>query len=271
MYIAELKGKIPSRLNRSEDILTSNVFSFFNYSRRTIFLKSFFKKLGFSFSNIEINNCEFIFWPNFEDGTEPDLIIIVGDYYLLFEAKLYSGFGKENTSHEEQLIREIKGGLLEAANFKKKFKIIAITEDYYFKKEKFIKVIKSKFEKYLIWINWQLVSETLLELIEKYGSNLPDYNFANDLLKLLEKKNLRAFRTFNKLINSFLNKISPDIFFPKTASEFIKNFGGFKNDLGKLPKIFKVNQRIFLSKNYFLSLKDYKFDNYNNIFFKVRG
>jgi hypothetical protein len=39
MYLAELKGKLPSKLAESEDMLTSNVFSFFKYSNRSRYLK----------------------------------------------------------------------------------------------------------------------------------------------------------------------------------------------------------------------------------------
>lgn len=45
MYQAELNGKLPFRICRMEDILTSNVFSFFKYSNRSIFLKKFLGKL----------------------------------------------------------------------------------------------------------------------------------------------------------------------------------------------------------------------------------
>jgi len=40
MYLAEICGKLSSKVEGIEDILTSNVFSFFKYSKRTIFLKS---------------------------------------------------------------------------------------------------------------------------------------------------------------------------------------------------------------------------------------
>jgi hypothetical protein len=40
MLVAALNGKIPSALLKSEDILTSNVFSFSKYAERTIYLKA---------------------------------------------------------------------------------------------------------------------------------------------------------------------------------------------------------------------------------------
>jgi len=45
MYLAELHGKLSQRIERMEDILTSNVFSFFKYSTREIFLKGYLNEL----------------------------------------------------------------------------------------------------------------------------------------------------------------------------------------------------------------------------------
>ena len=72
-----------------EDVLTSNVFSFFKYSTRDIFLENYLNELGFTVSDQEAEEVEFKFWPVFEDGTEPDLVIIVEKYYLLIEAKYF--------------------------------------------------------------------------------------------------------------------------------------------------------------------------------------
>ncbi len=46
MYLAELHGKLSSNVERKEDILTSNVFSFFKYSNRKVYLKELMKLLG---------------------------------------------------------------------------------------------------------------------------------------------------------------------------------------------------------------------------------
>ena len=48
MYIAEIKGKIPSEFEHREDVLTSDVFSFYKYSDRVIFLGPFLEMLGVS-------------------------------------------------------------------------------------------------------------------------------------------------------------------------------------------------------------------------------
>jgi len=150
MYLAELHGKLSSRLERMEDILTSNVFSFFKYSTRDIFLKGYLNTMGFDISEQEANRAEFIFWPRYEENTEPDLVIIVGDYYLLIEAKYFSDFGGETKKTKSQLVREIKGGQLDANNYGKKFMIIAITADHFFKKDKF-KIILQKYSSDFKW------------------------------------------------------------------------------------------------------------------------
>ena len=130
MYIAELKGKIPSNLEKMEDLLTSNVFSFFKYSKREIFLKILLEKLQVKVTRNELNNAEFFFWPSYEDNTEPDLVIIVGNYYLLFESKYFSDFAKETQKTQKQIIREVNGGLNESKLLNKSFIYIAITADY---------------------------------------------------------------------------------------------------------------------------------------------
>ena len=74
---------------------------------------------------------EFRFWPSFTDGTQPDLVVIVGTYYLLIEAKYHSGFSEETLNcKKHQLVREIEGGAYEAKDINKSFRIIVVTGDY---------------------------------------------------------------------------------------------------------------------------------------------
>ena len=272
MYIAELKGKIPSSLNNMEDILTSNVFSFFKYSDRKVFLKLFLELLGFDIDNPELEKAEFIFWPTFEDGTEPDLLILVGKYYLLFEAKLYSGFGDSEDEQRKQLVREAKWGLNNAERLEKNFFLIVITNDYFFKEEKY-KCLKN-YKIYLKWINWQRVTELLLSLIEKNGINLKNYDFAEDLYGLLEKKNLRAFRAFDKITDNRLSKLSDSIFFSKEKSRFVKDFEGFKRAFSGFKEIGTCPNRIFYNRIFFSEFnktKDIDIDFSNNIFYKINN
>ena len=127
MYLAELRGKLSSRVERMEDVLTSNVFSFFKYSSRDIFLKKYLNELGFQVTVKDAEEAVFRFWPVFEDGTEPDLVIMVGNYYLLIEAKYFSEFSAGTEKDEHQLLRELKNGKLDAKNYDKEFNLIAIT------------------------------------------------------------------------------------------------------------------------------------------------
>ncbi len=108
MYLAESHGKLSSNIERMEDVLTSNVFSFFKYSEREVFLKGYLNELGFSVSEQEARDAEFLFWHRFEHNTEPDLVIKVGEYYRLFEAKYFSGFDEGTERNEPQLIRKPK-------------------------------------------------------------------------------------------------------------------------------------------------------------------
>src|SRR5271157_4611599 len=121
MYLAEIHGKLSRQTENQEDILTSNVFSFFKYSDRKNFLYGFVQSLGLGISINDALNAEFLFWPRYEDNTEPDLVIIMGDFYLLVEAKYHSGFGQETQSKEHQLVREIEGGIIESKKLEKKF------------------------------------------------------------------------------------------------------------------------------------------------------
>jgi hypothetical protein len=85
----------------------------------------------------------------YNDSTEPDLVIIVGNYYLLFEAKYFSDFGKESLTKKDQITREIEGGYLEAMQLNKKFIYIAITADSIYRQEKFppsIRRMQGEFE-----------------------------------------------------------------------------------------------------------------------------
>lgn len=128
MYLAQIHGKLPSEFKGREDLLTSNVFSLFKYGDRNVFLKKFLELLEISATEDELNKADFVFWPVFADKTEPDLIITVGEYYLLIEAKLFSPFGKEQLDKKSQIKREIDEGLKQVGN-SENFYFIAVTND----------------------------------------------------------------------------------------------------------------------------------------------
>jgi hypothetical protein len=245
MYLAELHGKLSSRVERMEDILTSNVFSFFKYSSRDIFLKNYLNKLGFNISDQEAEEAEFRFWPVFEDGTEPDLVIIVGDYYLLIEAKYFSKFSEGTKKEEHQLLRELNIGKLEAKNYDKEFNLIAITADYYYKKDKF-EVIPQKFHLHFKWTNWQSVS-SFLDNILSSNPNIkgPERDFSLDLYNLLDKKHLRSFQ--NITYNGPSLKDYSSIFFNARTAKLRGDFIGFIESLSLDKKMKSPEKALFFS------------------------
>jgi len=248
MYLAELHGKLSQRIERMEDILTSNVFSFFKYSTREIFLKGYLNKLNFDISDQEASEAEFIFWPRFEENTEPDLVIIVGNYYLLIEAKYFSDFGGETDKTEAQLIREIKGGKLDAKNYGKDFILIAITADSYYKDYKF-RVIPKNFRPHFVWTNWQKVTWFLTNILKSDKKiTKQERDFALDLYNLLDKKNLRKFQSFDilSLVKQYL-KPHDSVFFEAKTAKFRGDFIGFLNSLLFDKKILMMRKTIFLT------------------------
>ncbi len=248
MYLAELHGKLPSKIERMEDILTSNVFSFFKYSTREIFLRGYLNKLGFNISNKEAIEAEFMFWPRFEENTEPDLVLIVGNYYLLIEAKYFSGFAEETNKTKSQLLREIEGGRLEAKNYGKDFKLIAITADHYYKEDKF-EIIPSDFKPHFKWTNWQSVSSFLYNIVESGRDiNKQERDFASDLYNLLDKKNLRDFQSLDNLYNmtAFLKSYA-SVFFEARTAKFRGDFIGFMDSLSFDKKMRSLKKTVFLS------------------------
>jgi hypothetical protein len=247
MYLAELHGKLSSRAERLEDILTSNVFSFFKYSNREIFLKAYLEKLGLNVTSREAIDAEFIFWPRFEENTEPDLVIMVGNYYLLVEAKLFSTFGEETRNRKAQLLREIEGGSLEAKNYGKVFKLIAITSDHYYKEDKF-RAIPREFCPSFKWINWQAVTSFLKDILEgDRNITARERDFAFDLYRLLDKKNLRDFMGFDSFydLGSHLKGYGLVFFEAKTAS-YRGDFIGFTQSLS-FDSNLHAFKKIFLS------------------------
>ena len=93
MYVAELRGKLTASHERSEDILTPSAVTFFKYAGRSVYLRRFLSRVSIELTDHELREVEFLFWPTYEDGTEPDVVLLAPDHYPLFEAKYHSGFG----------------------------------------------------------------------------------------------------------------------------------------------------------------------------------
>ena len=248
MYLAELHGKLSSKIERMEDVLTSNVFSFFKYSDREVFLKGYLDTLGYGVSEQEAKDAEFIFWHRFEDNTEPDVVIKVGGFYLLFEAKYFSGFAEGSEVTDAQLLREIAGGQFEADSSSREFKLIAITADSYYKEFKF-DVISSDFRPKFQWTNWQRVAQFIDGTLET-NKNLrgEEIDFASDLSKLLDKKNLRGFHGWESPVDANIPlRMCPSVFFEARTARFRGSFLGFPQSLWSDWEMTASRKTIFLS------------------------
>jgi len=239
MYMAELQGKLSERTEGQEDILTSDVFSFFKYADRQVFLKSFLSKLlGIQVSDVEAENAEFLFWTRYDDGTEPDLVITVGDYYILIEAKFRSKFDGENEEGRRQLLREVRSGSLEARNLGKKFYIIALTADFSYKPENFQHIERQLQLHNFKWISWQRICGFLLEIVEQKNLSSTTRLFCQDLCKLLDKKNLRSFRSFRDVLGGKPKFEYPTrIFFAPETAALRGGFIGFQATLTYLNRM----------------------------------
>ncbi len=280
MYLAELHGKLSRNFERMEDILTSNVFSFFKYARREIFLKPYLENvLGIPFTAEDLRKTDFVFWPSYDDGTEPDLVVITGSYYLLFEAKYFSNFGKETAKRRDQITREIEGGSLEAKRLGKRFVFVAVTADSVFRKEKVFHLKSSDLPVGFCWTNWQAVASLLESIIAGNQHGLAHHEgcHAQDLLNLLDRKNLRAFGGFN-LEGHFTPR--DRIFFEVESASFRGSFIGFEDALSGCPMIDPVLDVIFFKngtarpqRSFFEALRSPYLDavGYEQIFFQRRS
>jgi len=261
VIIAELKGKIPSKFNDKEDILTSNVFSFFKYTDRQL-LKVYLLQLGLDVDSTDSKNAEFIFWPSYDDGTEPDLIIICGKYYILFEAKLYSDFAPKTSSLDSQIEREITMGKITAKNLNKEFVYIAITVEYYKQKNKYSKYENRDF--LFIWSNWQMIASFIHSgLVDNILKQ--DIEFAKDLYSLFVKKKLRNFKGYKSTTSLFPVATQGSIFYSINTSKYKGEFTGFIENLKDFEEI-KVYQNKF-KKIFFKSLNTYKNNTNKEVFY----
>jgi hypothetical protein len=229
---AELHGKISSKLKDREDLLTSNVFSFFKYSDRE-YLKNYFNRLGLSVSLSEAKRANFEFWPRYPDNTEPDLVITCGKYYILFEAKLMADFSPGTLTLASQIDREIKMGSMESEVQKKEFVFIAITAEYYFDKKKYAKYAN---QSYFHWTNWSAITTYLFGMIEqeKFHNNKL---YVEDLYALLVKKRQRGFGGLSGLTMPSTPPTLKPLFYNPMSSNYTAGYSGFIHALADFKKI----------------------------------
>ena len=249
MYQAELRGKLSKRHEDREDILTSNVFSFFQYADRQVFLHRLINSWGLGITKMDALHAEFQFWPQFADGTEPDLVIIVGKYYLSVEAKYLSGFGQETATTKHQLVREAEEGAHEARGLGKQFRLLAVTAHHHFPPE-----VQGKVPGEILpcfrWTNWQHIALTIYEALESGVALVPETRaFAEDLYALLLHKNLRSYAGVRVLGDSrALTDHQGTAFFEASSASYRGSFLGFLASLDFEPQLVPLSQRIFFGR-----------------------
>jgi hypothetical protein len=259
MYQAELRGKLSKRNENREDILTSNVFSFFQYADRRVFLHRLINSWGFRITKEDALRAEFQYWPQFADGTEPDLVIIVGDYYLLIEAKYLSGFGQETATARHQLIREAEGGAHEARHLGKEFRLLAVTADHYLRPE-LCNEVPAEVHPYFVWTNWQHIALVIYQTLDSGVTLAPEARaFAEDLYALLQQKNLRSYAGVSVLGSSQKLADQPGTaFFEAKTASYRGTYLGFPASLESETDLVPLSQGIFFyqSKPLFSAVSD---------------
>ena len=252
MLSAELRGKLPGCIQILEDVLTSYVFSFLQYSSRSLFLGGFLKDVEIRVSDGELKAAEFRFWPTFADGTEPDVVIVVGDYYVLFEAKLFASFDPGDGFTQPQVVREIEGGMEEAVREGKQFHFVAVTADSCFPGESL--GCYPQHASVMRWVNWQSIARLVLTQIEEHGAALPDGEYARDLLAILDARNLRGYRGFDVIDMPAITRPPEALFLSAQTLAYRGEFLGFGATLGGLPAVEPVDSPIFFSNVLFANL-----------------
>lgn len=266
MILSELHGKVSSRLADSEDFLTSNVFSFFKYSDR-IYLKDYLEILEIKISIDDAKEAQFDFWPTYEDGTEPDLILICGNYYILFEAKYKSDFSAKTKTIESQIDREIKMGKLEAKKLKKYFVYVALTAEYYEDINKYKPYKDKSFQ--FVWTNWHKITYYLNLILENQTDERKN-GFAADLYDLLVKKALRSFIGISYINSKKIEGADDIVFYNVFTSKYKGEFTGFEcvllgfSKIGTYEKVysrkfFNIKKPIIDNKQKTLFYHDSKF------------
>ncbi len=249
MLTAELKGKLPAGVRNLEDVLTSYVFNFLQYSTRTVYLAEFLRALGIDASKQSLGAASFRFWPTLDDGTEPDLVLRVGDHYLLFEAKLFASFDPGDSERQPQVEREIREGMVEAEREGRQFQFVAVTADSCFRPA--VLRCQTRYARLAQWTNWQSIARLILAVSENLGERAPDREYALDLLAILDARNLRGFRGFDELVGEAIPPPQERIFLRAEQLAYRGEFIGFAEALHAVPVIGPPPSGLFASRKRF--------------------
>jgi len=227
VFRAEIQGKLPTEVARAEDLLTSNVIGFFDYGDRSRYLLAWLNDvLHLAVGPAEAKAARITYWPRYDDGTEPDVVIEVGRYYVLIEAKLDSWFGIDPSDPAlDQLSRELRQGQAAADEGGLDFRLVTLTRESWGNPERYPTL---RDEPCWIWTNWQSVTRLLARLDGAH----PD-RMCSDLVTLLRRKGLDGFNGFEA--GGRAPTASPTIFFDMMTARSAGTFRGWMPVLQGCP------------------------------------
>lgn len=226
MFVAEMKGKIPTKLQSSEDLLTSSVIGTFQYLSSPLYIQSvlssstnlLFDKLSFK---QPIKTCSFEFWPRLSQS-EPDVLVHLVDenddeYLICIEAKFWSSKSSEEDTdtdvdlrqagQRDQLAREIEDLFTTKCHklmnvtkekLKKTFLVYLSNQTYMPVNDmkdsiRFVRNVDFS-QNQLYWLSWKEIFHCLNQFTSFQTKQ--DELLLGDLKKLLVKKGLNGFTGF---------------------------------------------------------------------------
>lgn len=238
MIDAEIKGKLPE-IHYLEDALTSCYFGLIKYCSITVLNNFFLKSLKnlenqqFYLDSIQADLIfKIFFWPRCEDNSEPDLLIVIFNYFLevkylfLVEVKYFSQQNTyettgefESHTYENQLSREYINlfSINKINNFilnenTSRF-LIYLTADYSIPKNDFDKAlnelkghsITNDPHKTLLWVSWYDLYSELNTKISNLTLQNFEINILNDLKNYLQIKSFWSFNGFGPFDSDLTN------------------------------------------------------------------
>jgi len=237
MTIAELHGKLnPDRPNgahdRMEDLLTSDVFGTMKYAGWQYGFMNWLRSAQSPYekshagdvlpSDDIIRNVHFEFWPQLQNNREPDLLIgfetVTGDIVqLMIEAKYFSGASDIEMDIDNRTPERSGNQIADQVNgFPNRFpnvlnKVIQnvhmyVTADDSCPLQTYENAADHIINKEipLFWINWQSLSFFLKNIQTEDQGRM---SMINDLLKLMQRKNLIPFEGFKISSNGQWNSL----------------------------------------------------------------
>ena len=210
---AEIHGKFDPRStlpgDRIEDTLTDAVFSTLSYLPPRILTAVLATAVPLlPLTPDEVGDALIEFWPSFPSGTEPDVVLTVGGWMIVIEAKYTSPFSTGEADIDHQLVGEWRDGLTDAkAKRLQGPVVIAVTDDPAQPAD--IEIARRAVAdlpefperdpdhtETIEWISWQNLAKTIEEHVP--GLSRQEHRMVEDLFDLMERRGVRRmFEPFN--------------------------------------------------------------------------